>query len=325
MAELNCNACEEIRQTSPEFVVNGLTDDMCLSLQNDTGLNPSDSNNDCTDLHNMNDCLVGNEAAEIETYDVCDWKEFMRNFIPNLWTTIKGVICSICGMWTFIHKHDCQLETLMSGISFRVGEESTDSTYVVAGKGISFLEYGEGDSKLSQVSLTYVGGGLVYVVGTLMFRKDNFEDVGSCWNFDTEGRNPVYTKNRIGNPMWNNTATVTGSDGETYHPIKMMKNNGELLFEIRIKKSEYPALDRFFAGIAGPSGGGAYQVNLVWGDEGTELRGQNLDSPTHVVPEGWIYVQARMVNIGYLIATEGHHYSPRGFMGVRFKRDEVEC
>lgn len=103
MADLNCAACEDIRQTSPEFIVNGLTDDICTSLSNDTGLNPNDDHNDCTDLHNLNDCLVGNMATEVDAYDVCDWKEFMKNFIPNLWTVLKAMICAICGIWTNIH------------------------------------------------------------------------------------------------------------------------------------------------------------------------------------------------------------------------------
>lgn len=104
MAEINCAACEELRQTSPEFIVNGLTDEICSSLANDTGLSPSDDHNDCTDLHNLNDCLVGNEATEVDAYDVCDWKPFMKQFIPNLWTVLKAIICAICGIWTNIHK-----------------------------------------------------------------------------------------------------------------------------------------------------------------------------------------------------------------------------
>lgn len=103
MANINCKACDELRQVSPELIVNGFSDDMCASLKNDTGLSPSSGNNDCADLDNLNDCLVGNMETEIEAYDICDWKTFMKRFIPNVWTTIKAVICAICGMWTNIH------------------------------------------------------------------------------------------------------------------------------------------------------------------------------------------------------------------------------
>lgn len=99
MAEINCTACQDLKETSPELVVNGFSDEMCASLANNTGLNPSDSNDSNTDLHNLNDCLVGNEEAEVELFEVCDWKEFMRQFIPNVWTTLKAIICSLDGAW----------------------------------------------------------------------------------------------------------------------------------------------------------------------------------------------------------------------------------
>lgn len=116
MANLNCSACEDIRQTSPEFVVNGLTDDICTSLANDTGLNPGDDHNDCTDLHNLNDCLVGNMETEVDAYDVCDWKEFMKNFIPNLWSTLKAMICAICGLWTNLHDIASKVDSICPSI-----------------------------------------------------------------------------------------------------------------------------------------------------------------------------------------------------------------
>lgn len=138
MAEINCSACQEIRETSPEFVVNGLTDEICASLQNDTGLSATSGNDDCTDLNNLNDCLIGNMETEVDAYDVCDWKEFMKNFIPNLWTVLKAMICAICGIWTNIHnlwdyiaglgdKINCVyngLSALANGIGSTVGGQS---------------------------------------------------------------------------------------------------------------------------------------------------------------------------------------------------------
>lgn len=103
MANYNCSACEDIRETAPSVVVNGLGSSECTSLKNDTGLNPSSGHNDCTDLNNLNDCLVGNMKQEVDAYEVCDWKEFMKKFIPNVWTTLKAMICAICGLWTNVH------------------------------------------------------------------------------------------------------------------------------------------------------------------------------------------------------------------------------
>jgi len=72
-------------------------------MKNDTGLVASSGHNDCEDLTDMNDCLIGNEDAELEKYDTCDWKKFMHRFIPNLWTLQSAIICAICGIWTNIH------------------------------------------------------------------------------------------------------------------------------------------------------------------------------------------------------------------------------
>lgn len=113
-AELNCSACEDIRESAPNFTVNGLGDDECTSLQNNTGLNPTSGHDDCTDLNNLNDCLIGNMAIEVNSYNNCDWKQFAKDFISNLWTTLKAMICSICGLWTNV---EC-LKTKMSLITF---------------------------------------------------------------------------------------------------------------------------------------------------------------------------------------------------------------
>lgn len=73
---------------------------MCTSLKNNTGLVPSSGHDDCEDLNDLNDCLVGNMTREVDSYQSCDWKKFAKAFIPNLWTTLKAMICAICGLWT---------------------------------------------------------------------------------------------------------------------------------------------------------------------------------------------------------------------------------
>lgn len=103
MANYNCEACESIRQTDPNLIVNGIGDTEVASLKNDTGLSASSGHNDCTDLNNLNDCLIGNQEHELDGYEVCDWKTFMKRLIPNLWTTLKAIISAICGLWTNIH------------------------------------------------------------------------------------------------------------------------------------------------------------------------------------------------------------------------------
>lgn len=124
MANYNCQACSELREDAPNLVVNGFTATEETSLKNDTGLNPSSGNNDCTDLNNMNDCLIGNMVDEIDAYDVCDWKDYTKNLVDNIWTVFKGIICAICGLWTRIHKIDCVLGTLDAPQTFVITRDN---------------------------------------------------------------------------------------------------------------------------------------------------------------------------------------------------------
>lgn len=116
MAEVNCIACEDLKANTPELIVNGLDETMCASLKNNTGLSTKSGHDNCTDLNNLNDCLVGNMETEIDKYDVCDWREFMKAFIGNLWTTLKAIICAMCGIWGHIQaavdKAECTYRAL---------------------------------------------------------------------------------------------------------------------------------------------------------------------------------------------------------------------
>lgn len=123
---LNCSACNDLRENAAEFVQNGVTDTVCTSLKNDTGFNPSNDRNDCTDLNDANDCLIGNAADELEAYDVCDWKEFMKNFIPNLYNVIKAMICAICGLWCNFHALIAALQNTSSFAAKQVYLRSSD-------------------------------------------------------------------------------------------------------------------------------------------------------------------------------------------------------
>lgn len=104
----NCKSCDDLRQNAPNVLANGVDDTACTSLKNDTGFNPASSTNSCDDLEDANDCLIGSLEDEIEAYDVCDWKEFMKKLIPNLYIVLKGIICTICGLWAYAH-HLCSI------------------------------------------------------------------------------------------------------------------------------------------------------------------------------------------------------------------------
>lgn len=93
MAKYQCDACEALREKDPNLIINGFSDENCESFANGTGLNGDGDNFE--DLNDLNDCLVGSMEADVKIYESCDWKTFMRRFIPNIWTVLKSIICSI--------------------------------------------------------------------------------------------------------------------------------------------------------------------------------------------------------------------------------------
>lgn len=99
MSEVSCTACQELRENAPEFVTNGVTDTVCASLANNTGLDNSNGHDNATDLSIANDCLIGRMEDEIRAYDVCDWKKFMKLFVRNVYEMFKAIICSLKGVW----------------------------------------------------------------------------------------------------------------------------------------------------------------------------------------------------------------------------------
>ena len=104
MSEISCTACQELRESAPDFTANGVTTAVCSSLAKDTGLDSTNGHNDATDLHLANDCLIGRMQDEINAYDVCDWKEFMKLYANNDYEVNKGIICALGGLWNVIHE-----------------------------------------------------------------------------------------------------------------------------------------------------------------------------------------------------------------------------
>ena len=131
-ATKNCSACSDLQENSANFVQNGVTTAVCNSLKNNTGFSPSSGHNDCTDLDNANDCLVGNMEDEVDAYDVCAWKEFMPSFIHNVWTVLKAMICAICGLWKRLEKVECIVSNITQTQTWRVGND-----YIVWAPGIT--------------------------------------------------------------------------------------------------------------------------------------------------------------------------------------------
>lgn len=324
MADKNCQACSDLQENSPEFVLNGVTDNVHNALINDNGFNTSSGHNDCTDLNNANDCLIGNMEDEIDSYEVCDWKLFMPNFIHNLWTVLKAIISAICGLWTKVNKHECEINYMYEGQKFSIGEETTGDAYVVAGKGVSFLKATESSDNTSDIHLRYIAGGLMLGGGSLKLYTSSFyepkqQKVG---NFD-HGTDYRVSNDRQGNSLWDGTGVYA--------------SGGELMYEIRIKKSAYPQIKALFTGFGTHANAGAFMVNALVFNEGRWAYGQHgscLSSngnPSHdgydgghKVPTGWVYIQIRM-SYCMVHASNGMQRSPHYFLGVRMNQDGIDC
>lgn len=334
---VDCSACTDLKKNAPEFVQNGVTKTVCASLQNDTGLNPTLTtlHTDCEDLDTATDCMIGMMEKEVDSYDLCDWKDFMKKFINNLTQILKAIICAICGIWTNIHKlWDeiekiwkqinklwCYLNFIMKGASFYIGENVDGDAYAVAGRGVSFLIAHGSDEFTSDLSLQYIGGGLLRGNGSFRFFNDNFTDEKAVGNFDN-GTAYRVSSSRKGNSIW----------GQYGRPA----TGGELICEFRFKNSTYPQVKSLWSGFGQETGGGAYHVQALVFDEGDWAYGQHgwcnsagyaaedgFDAG-HQVPSGWTYVQVRLTFCLDMNANNTQ-YSPRYFMGIRINQDGIDC
>ena len=136
----HCTACEELKRNAPHFILNGITERECESLQNDTGLSGGGEwyqsggggdegepafqditrlnnelsvlRNNCDDLNDMLDCLVGALHEELPAYDVCNIKDYIDKLMTNLYNLQKAIICSKCGQWAKLWEFDDQIRLL---------------------------------------------------------------------------------------------------------------------------------------------------------------------------------------------------------------------
>lgn len=327
-AKKSCEACSDLQENSAEFVLNGVTDNVHHALLNDDGFNTASDNNDCEDLNNANDCLIGNMEDEVDAYDVCGWKDFMPDLIHNIWTVIKAIISAICGLWLRVNKHECEINYMYQGQQFSIGEDTSGNAYCVAGKGVSFLNASSGEVNTSDIHLRYIAGGLMLGGGSVKLYYDNnwYEpnDIKVA-NYDlgTDGR---VTNHRYANSVW--------------HGDGVYASGGELMYEIRIKKSAFPQIKSLFTGFGVHGNVSAFSVNALVFNEGRWAYGQHgscsnqTGAPTHSgydgghkVPTGWVYIQIRMSycapNQG--AGSDGVQRSPHYFLGVRMSQDGIDC
>lgn len=176
MAEYNCGACNDLRESAPNFVLNGVTNAICTSLENDTGFNTSNSNTNCDDMHDANDCLIGNLEDEVEAYDVCDWKDFIKKLIPNLYTVLKGLICWACGLSKRVAYLECVVEKLKVVKTMNIGEENVYYNH-------DWLEFRDTGASVQITGNAFVG----YMTGSLRIK----EGADGLWSKIQNGGNLI--------------------------------------------------------------------------------------------------------------------------------------
>lgn len=275
MANYDCSACETLRTENPNFIVNGMTETECTNLKNDLGL--SGDSDDCTDLNLLNDCLVGNMAEEVDAYDVCDWKPFMKKFIPNLWTVKKAIICAICGIWDNIHEiweHINEIENDVGRIDCVVAAMNTSSTFNITKEELTLapgVSYRSDDSAIPNISgnayCAYITGGL---------------------HFGTS---------------WTDSTSWLDSDGDT-------ANGGRLVYTYKINLAAHKLLYIWPCPIVEANAGSGLVAHLQIFSAGETTWGNDSKSDStgaEVVPSGYIYAQVRLMSVagGWGAASSG--------------------
>lgn len=315
MANINCSACEDLRSTAPSLVVNGIGESECTSLKNNTGLNPSSGHNDCTDLDNLNDCLVGNMEQEVEMYEVCDWKTFMKKFIPNVWTVFKGIICTLCGLWSNISKLWCTVNFLFGSVSFRITEDN-------------FIAGADTTLDPSSISATEL---------SLVVRGNNYRVHGSVGFKDDSAH--TFAGNNVG---WSylgltNNGNSKGSAADGY-AINTTDGNWRIAL-LKIKKSDYPQIAGWYdtTGAFTNAGCGQVHVRIVNGD--AEQSGVK-SSPYYPSQWGWDTGTDNIATAGYWFIivelmnvitwgkshSDGYYNVTFDALGlVRLNENEIDC
>lgn len=112
-----CDACNDLKDYAPGFMLNGVTEATCNSLIANTGLNPSLSvaHKNCEDLKDMADCLLGALVEKLPAYDECTLKDFIAQLAPNTYNAVYAIVCSQCGLWQRIEDLEETVRNLITG------------------------------------------------------------------------------------------------------------------------------------------------------------------------------------------------------------------
>ena len=221
----NCQACNDLQEKSSNFVLNGVTDTICTSLKNNTGFNPSSGHKDCVDLEDANDCLIGNLENEINAYDVCDWKEFMRMFLGNIYNVLKAIICAICGLWTRTEANEQRIDDVCELVNAAIAPPTK--------------QYGQMLETYGREHPDRVGGVIVTKSGTKLMEEGTAAEGSVAW--DATGVGLAYAQIKV-KKCGSNTCEMHEWIAPYFHNIKFtdgMRKGDVLWYVSKAKWDEW--------------------------------------------------------------------------------------
>lgn len=282
MREEYCDACYELNDGAYEFVENGVTPEIDSRLRNDQGFSDDpEIDTDCEALNLANDCLIGGMEDELENYDVCDIKTWLKKMIANLHSVMAAVVSAVCGIWTKIWN----IYNLIDGIGSRIDdlESQIEGLSINAKAFVNHVrDYGTGGSSYfgdfddgdNQYQNWYMDANHTSY-GSKVADRDYIVVISHCFNVQrVSSFDAVVTWYSSGD-----TRSISDIRGETgQHPTILGPNHNEyplndmswtLSTAIAIKKGEYVKSE----------------IHCI---ESTPISGQTARARIHQVAMTWI-------------------------------------
>lgn len=101
MANEYCNDCIDLDENAPDFMLNGVTQAVCNSLRNNTGLNPdpTNTNDNCDELATVVNCKIGSFIDKYTKKGECDALQAVLELAHINEEIYYLMLCSMCGLW----------------------------------------------------------------------------------------------------------------------------------------------------------------------------------------------------------------------------------
>lgn len=300
----NCQACDDLTEYSPEFVANGVTSTICTSLKNNTGFNPSLSkkHNNCDDLTDANDCLIGNMVDEIERFDVCDWKDYLRLLVANMYNVFAAIICSMCGLWSNITTIKSRLTNLEESTSCAGSFAIAGNKLVLnesmfhSGRGVALSGTGSvaSDVDLRLMAGTYRVQGSITVQLSGTVSGDDMSDYWGSLGFKTR----TSSGNLVPRATPDGNGESTGHSGSYF----VTDSGNWIICYIIFPKTLAPWVTWFGRGVGNFQDSAVGQLTAAWANGDSQsnntLSGQwGTGSTSITVPEGYWGLKVGLANI----------------------------